>query len=125
MRLTAVIFLLCGLGAAIWAEASGRNAEVEARWPGRIAPPDIQAGVRARLTSLPGFVLSDIVIGEETADGAWSFRARALDPAWPSDPTRPVYGRAAPRCDAMRGRAACWDLATLEIDGAPIGKTGL
>jgi len=125
MPLTLSIFLLCGLGAAIWAEASGRNADVEARWPGRIAPPDIQAGLRARLMQLPDIAIKDIVIGEEAASGGWSFRARALDPAWPSDPALPVYGLATPQCDAGRERAGCWRLALLEIDGAPHPGAGL
>ncbi len=119
MRLSASIFLLCGLGAAIWAEASGRNAEVEARWPGRVAPPDIQAGIRAHLELLGTLEIRDLAIGEETAAGEWSFRARALDPAAPTDPALPLYGAAATDCDADRQRAACWRLSVLEIDGAP------
>ena len=123
MRLTLIIFTLCGLGAAIWAEASGRNADVEASWPGRIAPQDVQAGLRARLTATSEFAFADIVVGEETASGEWSFRARALNPARLSDPALPVYGIAAPLCDGESGRAACWHLVTLMIDGAPNART--
>ena len=34
---------------------------------------------------------------------------------------RPVYGRVASRCPAGTDRPSCWEIAHLEIDGAPAG----
>lgn len=128
MRLSVVTVAFLGLGAAVWAHASGpavAPATASFRTPG--AEAAMRAGLAARLSADLGGA-SDLALTALPA-GGWAFRARVARPMpslWSgAAPAAPAYGQAEALCDAGLDRPGCWRITLLEIEGAPApGRLG-
>lgn len=119
MRLSAPLLVISAALAAVWAQASLPPAQ-DPYDHRDLAPAAASDGFSARLSQL-GAPPAGPVAASEGADGLWRLRGRTpmregAAAGWPV----PLYAEARLRCDEGLGRAACWTVTALEIDGVAV-----